>query len=130
MSDSKNNRDEKALDALIALSLKAIPSKGAEKIFQSLISEKKIALPNDYEEALKKLGAIISYRIKYPTALNPNNSEIVAEALELTAMNRKSDTDYSDKEIEDEIKKKRQEILDQIERNKNEKKENDDSENH
>lgn len=125
MSDAKNDRDEKALDALIALSLKAISGKGNEKIFQSLISERNIALPQDYEDALKKIGATISDRIKNPLVVDPENSEMVADVLELTAMNRKSETDFSDQDAEEEIKKKRQEILDMLNKEKNEKKEDD-----
>lgn len=130
MSDAKNNRDEKALDALIALTLKAIPGKGTEKLFQSFISEKNITLPQDYEDALKIIGATISDKIKNPQVRELGSLEIVADVLELTAMNRKSETDFSDKDTEDEIRKKRQEILDKLNKEKNEKKEDDDQEKH
>lgn len=125
MSEANNDRDEKALDALIALSLNAASGKRREAFFRELLSKEDVELPQEYEEALKKIGATISNRLGKKVESTVSDPEIVAESLELTAMNRKGETDFADKETEEEIRKKRQELLDKLEEEKKKEEGND-----
>jgi len=114
MNNEKNNREDQALDALMAAALRqpeeVEPS--AEEIKKFLQRPKPISA--EAKRALQKLGPnVVERLILAQTSTQGQESELVDTGL-YAAMHRKNKSGKHDPKTEAELEKKRKEILEKL----------------
>jgi hypothetical protein len=106
-------KEDRALDALIALTLKScdVSEEQIEKDAKEYLT-KNIRLPSNYSKAIKGIkNRIFAESESSPPSILPSEIEMQYEE-SFMAMHRDNSSEKLDEETEDEIKKRRQKFID------------------